>query len=132
VLVPCLDLLSRQRVDRRVRVEVELSAFVLGEELASSVPKKFVVSYLQLERFAVPLVVQVEVVRVDESDRLVFRLRSQDVSKRDILEAELLANFVVVRNVDASGNVSSRKGYYLERSEVRPVEDVHFKCFAPG
>ena len=64
---------TRGEISYLLRVEVLLAVLSLLKQFASTVTKKLVVGYLELEGPAVPLVVEVDVVRMDEGEFLIYR-----------------------------------------------------------
>jgi hypothetical protein len=66
------------------------------------VTKQLVQSNLNLKGGIAVLLVGGQVALFDERNRLVWCFRGEDIAKGDILETEVLANVVVVGDVDAS------------------------------
>lgn len=82
-------------------VEVELAWGGFLEEFAASVTEEFVEADLDFEGLVGVGFVQGLLGVFDEGDFLVGRFGTEDVAERDILEAEVLSNVVVVGDVDA-------------------------------
>jgi hypothetical protein len=52
----------------------------------------------------------------------------QDIAERNILEAFVLTDVVVIWNVDAGGNTRGGKGDDIERGKIGAEEGVFFEC----
>ena len=90
------------RVQRRIRdVEVEDARARLLQQLAAAVAKQLVQADLHLKSEVAVLDIHLKVCGFDEGDGLVGGFSAKNVAERDVLEAEILADVVHVRDVDA-------------------------------
>lgn len=94
-------------------------------------PEEFVQTYLDLESLVPVFTVDFLVFFCDEGDCFVRCFRAEDVAERDVLEAEVLADVVVVGDIDACGDGGAGVCEYFEGREVWTEEFVLFKIGAP-
>jgi hypothetical protein len=76
-------------------IKVEVAFGVLCEQFAATVTEKFVIGHLQFECFALPLVVQVQVISGNEGHFLIGSFSSENVGQRDVFEPDLFSDLVV-------------------------------------
>jgi hypothetical protein len=74
------------------------------EELATAVTEQLMQTHLDLEGWVAVLLVSGQVALFDERHSLVRCFRGEDVAEGHVFEAKVLADVVVVGDVDASRN----------------------------
>ena len=130
VLVERAYFLSRERVLDHSRIEVELTVFALGEELAGAVAEQFMKSNDQSQRVLEVLHHQFGVLFAKELDGLQIGLWV-NISQVDILEALVHPDVVVVRNVDANRSSTASKGHDVQIGKVGLGKPLLFKGRVP-
>ena len=108
------------------------TAKIRTEELAGAMAEELVDANLDLEGGVAVALVKGEIVGADEGDGFVGAFGAEDVAEGDVLEADLLADVVVVGDVDAGWDAGAREREDLERGEIRGTEFVFLKVFGPG
>ena len=66
-----LHRLASQRINDFLRIEVLLAIFALFEQLSCAMTEELVVGNLQFECLAVPFVVELDIIRVNEGELLI-------------------------------------------------------------
>jgi hypothetical protein len=99
--------MSDWRHGRVLVVKVELTRSSLLEELATAMAQELMQTDLNLECLVGVLLVKILLVVFDERNLLIGSLGGENVAERDVLEAKVLSNVVVVGDVDPCGDTAT-------------------------
>ena len=88
-------------------------------------------TYLHLEGWVTASAVHIQILFSNKRNRLIRGLSTQNVAQGDVLESKILADIIVVRQVDTSWDSGGLEAQDFKRCEVWAKELVFFEIVTP-
>jgi hypothetical protein len=132
-LVPGRHGLASHRANRRVGdIKVVFSRGSFLQKLTSTVAQQLMDTDLDFKGGIAAAAEDLLVLLSDERNGLIWSLGAENIAKRHVLEAQILADIVVVGKVDAGRKTRASEAQNFQGGEVRAEELVLLEVSSPG